>query len=581
MGMRGGMSAVNTGAGKLLESYYSRTINLRSNFKKWFLFSFISGALIGLIVAGIHIVIYDEIWYRLRDITTSSIYGSIYAFVLPVIGILAAAYIVDRFAVNPGIHSTEEVIQAYHEDDGQISLASFPAKVVASILTIGFGGSAGMEGPSIYVGASIASWMRRRLVKFGFSYEDARWMLLAGGAAGIAAIFKAPLTGVVFGLEVPYKDDMARDALIPSLIASVTSYIVFVSIVGITPLFQAPRILAVDYHDLLLSVILGLVCGLAARLFVFFFKWSSGFLRRNFHSALQRAIIGSSIVGLTGLVSIIILEAPYALGSGYEAINGTLAGKMAAWQLFALFILKAAGTSATMAAGGVGGVFIPMIVMGASIGGAMGELASSRGSLFPVLGMAAFLSAGYSTPLAAATFVAETTGSPGFIIPGLIAAAMSYTVFGRHSVSAHQRFHRKTILHKILEEPVRYAMSGSVITVPSGTTVEEFIHDYFMKYRHKSFPISEGDSLTGMVAFCDIRHIPPQDWAKVEVNAVAVKNVITASPDQSLAEVSELMSESDIDRMPVVDPSRPNKIIGIIASTDIIRLEEISDMIDR
>ncbi|MBI4734204.1 MAG: chloride channel protein, partial [Rubrobacteridae bacterium] len=449
------------------------------------------------------------------------------------------------------------------------------------VLTIGFGGSAGMEGPSIYVGASITSFLRRKLVKFGFTYEDARWMLLAGSAAGIAAIFKAPLSGVVFALEVPYKDDMARDALIPSLIASVTSYIVFVSFIGINPLFQAPRISAVNYHDLLLSVILGLACGLAARLFVFFFHWASAFLRTKFRSPIQRAIIGSSIMGLVGLASIIVLESPYALGSGYEAINATIAGKMVAWQLFVLFILKVAGTSATMAAGGVGGIFIPMIVMGASVGGAIGQLASSKGSLFPVLGMAAFLSAGYSTPLAAVTFVAETTGSPGFIIPGLIAAAISYTVFGSHSISTHQRFHRKTKLHRILEEPVKYAMSSNVISVPSEITIESFVHDYFMKYRHKSVPVSNEDNLTGMIAFCDIKQIPPNEWAEVEVNTVAIKNVATVYPDQSLGEVSELMSRFDIDRMPVVDPDQPHKIVGIIASTDIIRLEEISDMVEK
>jgi CIC family chloride channel protein len=575
-----GFSANDTVAEGFPNKLATKTVQIRSDLKKWFLFSFISGVVIGLIVAGIHVIIYDLIWYHLRDISNGSHSGRFFAFALPIAGILAAAFIVNKFSSNPGIHSTEEVIQTYHDDDGQMNLASFPAKVLASILTIGFGGSAGMEGPSIYIGASITSWFRRKLSRFGFTYEDARWMLLAGSAAGIAAIFKAPLTGVVFALEVPYKDDMARDALIPSLIASVTSYVVFVSIVGITPLFNAPRILSVSYRDLALSVVLGLICGLAARFFVFFFHWVGRFLKNGCNNPLPRAICGSLVVGIAGLVSIVLVKSPYALGSGYEAINETLVGNMLAWQLLALFILKVISTSATMAAGGVGGIFIPMIMMGASIGGAIGQMTSSKGSLFPVLGMAAFLSAGYSTPLAATTFVAETTGSPGFIIPGLVAAAVSYTVFGRHSVSNHQRFHRKTKLHRALEDPAKYAMSGNVVTVPLGTTIESFIHDYFMKYRHKSFPVTDDNGLCGIVAFCDIRHIAPQGWAKVLVDAVMVRDVVTINPDARLNEVSELMSRLDIDRIPVVDPRNPNKIIGIVASTDIVRLEEIIDMVE-
>ncbi|MCL6471818.1 MAG: chloride channel protein [Firmicutes bacterium] len=566
--------AVNAKVKETFGLYLSKTAHIRDNFKKWFLFSFIVGVVIGLAVAGVHFVIYDIIWFHVRGFAGNGILW----FVLPAFGILAAAVLVNKFSVNPWIHSTEEIIQAYHEDNGRIKLASFPAKVAASVLTIGFGGSAGMEGPSIYIGSSIASWLKRTFARSSFTDEDTRWMILAGGAAGIAAIFKAPLTGIVFGLEVPYKDDLAHNAFIPSLIASVTSYIVFVSMIGTAPLFKVPHVFALNNRDLLLSIILGIVCGLTARLFVFLFHWSGSFLKRVTGNFVQRAVLGSTVMGIVGVASLTIFKAPFALGSGYEAINSTLAGKIAAWQLLVLFLLKVVGTSATLAAGGVGGIFIPMIVMGATIGGALGGLVSARGPLYPILGMAAFLGAGYSTPLAAATFVAETTGSPGFIIPGLIAAAVSYTVSGRRSVSAHQRFHRQTVLHRIMERRVEEAMTSDVVTVPANISIEEFVHEYVLKYRHKSFPVVNDHNLYGMVGICDIKRIPTCDWRVAQVGSVAVRDVVTAYPDQNLAEVSELMSRLDIDRLPVVNPAHPKKIVGVIASTDIVRLEELSEL---
>lgn len=568
--------AVNARAGEILNSYYSRTAYVRSNLQKWFLFSFITGMVIGLLVAGIHIIIYDEIWFHLRGLTGSYTL----AFAFPVIGIVASAALVNKYSKRPGIHSTEEVIWSYNENNGRMDLASFPSKVIASILTIGFGGSAGMEGPSVYIGASIACWFRRIFSRFGFEDEDVRWMLLAGGAAGISAIFKAPLTGIVFGLEVPYKDDLAHDAFIPSLIASVTSYMVFVSVVGIGPLFKVPHVYTVNYSDLLLSIILGVICGLSARLFVLFFHWFSDALKRTSGRFVVKAILGSAVMGLVGVISAAAFDAPYALGTGYEAINDILTGKLVIWQLVGLFLLKVLGTSATMAAGGIGGIFIPMIFMGATIGAVFGEMAPVKSPLYPILGMAAFLGAGYNTPLAAATFIAETTGSPGFIIPGLIAAAVSYTVSGRRSVSTHQRYHKQTPLHRMLERKVGEVMVADVVTVPSVITIEQFVQDYLLKYRHKSFPVVKDTALYGMIALCDIRRVPTKDWSSARVEDVTIRDLSIAYPDQSLAEVTELMGELDYDRLPVVHADRPRDIIGIIAGTDIVRLEELSDFVE-
>ena len=110
-------------------------------------------------------------------------------------------------------------------------------KLLAAITTVGSGGSAALEGPSVYGGGAIGSWLWTKLERFGLEPKDRRLMLMSGAAAGMAAVFRAPLTGIVFTLEMPYKDDLAHEALLPALIASVVSYATLAAIVGPEPLF--------------------------------------------------------------------------------------------------------------------------------------------------------------------------------------------------------------------------------------------------------------------------------------------------------------------------------------------------------
>jgi CIC family chloride channel protein len=139
---------------------------------------------------------------------------------------------------------------------------------------------------------------------------------------------------------------------------------------------------------------------------------------------LGRALTGESLV----------------LGSGYEAIRWTLDSNHAFAVVAGVFVLRALATMFALGAGGVGGLFIPLVVQGALLGSALGRVFDAQTeSLFPLLGVAAFLGAGYRVPLAAIMFVAESTGRPGFVVPGLIAAASSQLLMGTSSVSAYQR----------------------------------------------------------------------------------------------------------------------------------------------
>jgi CIC family chloride channel protein len=332
--------------------------------------------------------------------------------------------------------TTEEYIQVFHTPGAHIALRDVPYRLVASLATIGFGGSMGLEGPSIYLGAAIGSWAERRFGRFMAERWGERTILIAGAAAGISAIFKAPLTGIVFALEVPYRDDVARHALIPAMFGAVASYLVFVALIGPTPLFPIQSV-PLSLSDLLASLLVGVGCGLVARAFVALTRAAA--VARASLGPWVRAIVAGIMLAALGWLAVVIFGLPLPLGPGYVGIGLAARGELGAGMLVALIAMKMIATPTTLAGNGVGGLFFPAVMIGAATGGALGHLVPGPASLFAVVGIAAFLGGAYKVPLAGVAFVAEATGAPGYIIPGLLAAALGYLFSGSGSLSTHQR----------------------------------------------------------------------------------------------------------------------------------------------
>jgi len=405
--------------------------SLRKRFRVTILLAVLVGAVTGLAVAGIDAIINSATWGR---IATSS---SWWIIALPIAGLIASAVLLDR-SKERSADTTEEYIRVFHEPNARMRLRSLPFRLLASICTIAAGGSMGLEGPSIYAGASIGDAIEARGRRLMHA-DDSKILLVAGAAAGIAAIFKAPVTGIVFALEVPYRDDLARRALIPAMFAAASSYVVFVSIVGTHALFTtstAPLRLV----DLAGALLVGTACGVGARLFIRVYRETTRAMRKLPYA--MRPIVGGAVLALLGAASLAAFDRPFALGPGYQPILHAARGQIGPWLLVALFAMKVVGTSATAGGMGVGGLFFPSVLMGASIGGAIGHLIPGPASLFAVVGIAAFLGGSYKVPLAGVTFVAEATGAPAYIIPGLIAAAVAYLMSGQSSLSGRQRYRR-------------------------------------------------------------------------------------------------------------------------------------------
>ncbi|MDP2232526.1 MAG: chloride channel protein [Actinomycetota bacterium] len=540
--------------------------------KKWFIVTGGVGLIVGLAVALLEMAVM-AIWDRIIPMI-----NPVTVVLAPTIGLALSGLILQYTTVNPEVHGTEEVIEAFHERGGVFRFRSFPGKVMAAIATVGFGGSAGLEGPSIYLGGAIGSFVLRKIRRFGFTDDDVRTLMIAGAAAGVSAVFKAPLTGIVFALEVPYRDDLTREALIPSLIASVSSYLVLVQFLGVEPLFLVSERYTFGTRDLLFSIAIGLMVGLLARAFVVSFHGFSALARRMPVPLWVRTATGGLLTGLFGLAALKLFGEPVVLGTGYSAIDGLVTGAYTTPDAVWLLVLKAGAVIATLASGAAGGIFIPMIMLGATSGVIVrGVLPGAVGPMFPVVGMAAFLAAGYSTPIAATVFIAETTGGAGYIIPGLVAAAVAFTVAGKTSVSDKQRWRRETRLDRMMGARVGTIMTPDVITLRSTESLLTFVTERMVHLRHKSMPVVDEDgALVGMVGLFDVDPIPKEDWARLTIEDVMSKEVLTVTRSTLIGELVARMAERDIDRVPVVDADDPTALLGIVSTTDVMAMDDMT-----
>ncbi len=391
----------------------------------------ITGALTGLGVALFERAVVDGTFDHLLKLSPWLL-----AF-MPLCGLVLAWLSLRYVARNESPATADAYLQVFHDPERTLRMREVPGRMLAAIATLGFGGTMGLEGPSLYLGASLGSFIQRRF-RWMTEGSSTRLLLVAGAAAGVAAIFKAPATGAVFALEVPYQEDLARRMLLPALVASASSYLVFVAVNGTEPLLAVHGNAPFSFADLAGALALGVAAGVCARGFALLLRRAKGItvsvapMYRILGAGLAMAAIYATAQVLTG--------EPITIGVGYHTIAWSLAADRALWLLALILLLRCLGTAATVAGGGVGGLFIPLVVAGALLGRIAAEtIGDPRSTLFVVIGVAAFLGAGYRVPLAAVMFVAEASGRPGFVVPALLAAVAASLVMGNASVTAYQR----------------------------------------------------------------------------------------------------------------------------------------------
>ncbi len=503
----------------------------------------------------------------------------------PVVGILAANGLLRWVGRGTSGSTSDEYIRTFHERHPRLPIVHLPGKLLAGVATIGMGGAVGMEGPSIYAGSSIGLWVHEKTGSF-LRRDKARLLLTAGAAAGIAAVFKAPATGVIFAMEAPYREDVTPQALLPSLLASAASYATFVSLVGTEPVvpFLAGgsvvtgeaglSVLGVDLIDLAGALLLGIAAGLGGRGFAWLVRRSKSGAKR--YSLSKRLLIGG--VGLAALAWIaeVVFESPLTLGPGTEAMAWVV-GDRGLGLIALLFGLRMAATITTVFAGGVGGLFIPLAALGVVLGEFVGQaIGKDETTLYPILGLAAFLGAGYRAPIAAVMFVAESTGGVGsFVVPALVAAAVSQVVAGPSSVADYQRSVRLGHLERRFTLPLTSILSTDVMTVPPDATVSEFVYFHVLGRRERVVPVVEGGHFLGLARLEDISELDRGQWEETAIGDQMATDLPVGQPSWTLRDAVAAMGEAEIDILAVTDAS--GAFIGVVTEDDILKLDEILD----
>ncbi|HWR45881.1 chloride channel protein [Sporomusa sp.] len=372
------------------------------------------------IIAGMGVAVFLKLLAWSIGVWTKAWY---YYFFIPVI-LFVNSWLVNWLAPQVA-GGSDKVIEAIHRQNGFLHLSEVPVKLVATVITIAAGGSAGKEGPAAQIGATLASaWARFLQV----SNADCRKIAICGLSAGFAGVFGTPVAGAIFGVEVLFVGKILYDTLYPAFVAGLTGYYVC-RLAGVSYFYLQVSVQP-EFLLIIQAIILGLVCGMMAIFFIKTIFWNQRFFYLLRLPSQVKAFVGGIMLTLIGYA-----VSPLYLGLGLELLETGLRGQAIASDAF---LWKTLATGITLGCGGTGGIITPILVVGAVTGNLFGQLFGTLDiSVYAVIGMAALLAGAVNTPVAAVLMAAELFG--GDIIPyAAISCFVSYLVSEHRSVYPSQ-----------------------------------------------------------------------------------------------------------------------------------------------
>ena len=509
--------------------------------------------------------------------------------VLPAGGALLVGNITYFFAREAKGHGVPEVMDALYRRGGEIRPRVAAAKAISSALTIGSGGSAGTEGPIIQIGAAIGS----SVGKFLHIPRRQRGIVVACGvSAGIAAIFNAPIAGVMFALEIFLKDFSFR-TFSPVVFASVISCSIMHALRSEdVAIFEVEALRDVGYvfvgTELPLFLILGILCAFAAVLFIKALYYTEDLTDQLRFPEPLKPVIGAVMLGVVGMGYVLVTRdggMPPFFGNGYAAIESTL-GKgllqQSVWALLALFAFKVLATCFTLGTGGSGGVFAPSLLMGASLGGAFamallgwGIIPASSAPAYALVGMAALVAGTKHAPLTSIVMLYEITREPTVVLPVMFAAIIAtagarmllpdsiYTLKLRRRGVRVGAIADLTVLRRITVEDVKR------VNVPA-IQIEEPLQkliDVAGQTDAVDFIIVDAEgAYQGMVTGQDVRTalLQPEAVSLLLVSELVRSGVPTVSLGETLDIVLDRFARSDVESLPVSRDGDSSTVDGLI-----------------
>lgn len=511
-------------------------------------FIFLSAVLVGISAAFAVIVLktFAHSVFRFATYLNGILKLSFINSILPIVGILLTVFVVKRVLGGTIEKGTSQILYAVAKKAGIIPKKQMYAQIITSSLTVGLGGSAGLESPIVITGAAFGSNYAQQ---YRLGYKDRTLLIGCGVAAGIAAAFNAPIAGVLFAIEVLLVD-VSIAAFTPIMIAAATGALVSAIALDESILLSFKQQQTFDYHNIPFYALLGVFTGLISIYYSRNFQRTEHFFSRLKFGPYKKAFVGACVLAL------LIFMFPTLFGEGYESIK-TLSendpGQLLENTLFSdyrdnswvllLFIgltlmLKAFATGITLGSGGNGGNFAPSLFIGSYAGFLFSRLLNQTGfhlpvSNFTMVGMAGILSGLFHAPLTAIFLIAEITGGYDLMIPLMIVSSISFAIskkFEKHSLDVKnlaKKGHAFTsnkdtnILSTLETEKI---IQTDYITITPDENLEKLV-DLISHSNQVIFGVVDKEKkLLGIVYFNDVREII---FSSFKVKYTSVKEIMT------------------------------------------------------
>ena len=501
-----------------------------------------------------------------------------YLVVLPAVGIFLTVVFLKYIVRDFSGHGVPDVIHSVSLKGGFLKLRSSFSKLIGSLLTISFGGSAGPEAPVVISGAAIGA----NIATYFKSNDKIRVAVTgSGAAAAIAAIFNAPIAGVIFTMEVILGEWSAMNML-PIAISSVTGTVISRMFNGNRIPFSH-RLIQVNFNDILASAVFPLVIALFAVAFIKSLKHTQVLFKKMIGSAMIRALLGGLLVGG------VILFFPHVKGEGYALVKDLIGGSYSATIgfLLVLVILKIIVTSITLGAGGAGGVFAPSLVIGSLAGVFYFQLITmifpgatfSGAPLFALCGMAGILSGTLHAPLTGIFLIVEITGGYDVILPLLLVSFLSATLVKlveKYSIYQYELVEKGLLLRprtdaRILADmKTEELLEKDLIPIYPEMRLQDLV-PIIEESGRNFFPVEDRESglFLGMVNFSDIKAFlfRPELAGCIIVEEVMRSDIPRASYSDSMVEILKKFDLTNVWSIPVI---QNGKFMGLISKATLL-----------
>jgi len=492
--------------------------------------------------------------------------------IVPVIGSLIVGLMARFGSDKIRGHGIPEAIESILYGESRLSLKVAILKPISSAISIGSGGPFGAEGPIIMTGGAIGSLFAQR---FHLSAAERKTLLVAGAAAGMTAIFNTPLAAVLLAIEVLLFEWKPR-SFVPVVVAVLVAWAWRPLMIGVGPMFSFDTIVPDGTWSVAAASAVGLVVGIeAALLSAALYRVEDMFHRLPIHWMWWPAI-GSVAVGLGGLVD------AHVLGPGYASIQALLDGSLAIRVMIALLAVKAVVWLIALGSGTSGGVLAPLLILGGAAGGLMGLLLPGGSGFWAMIGMAGIMSGAMRAPMTAALFAVELTGHFTALPLTIAAAGAAYALsvlLMRRSILTEKIARRgRHILQEYTVDPLDLTQAGQLMTpkpatLPGAMPVASALAFFQESAEHRSYPVvDEQGRLLGLVSRTDALRWQGSDHPASATLAETLSDASQpfAFPDSPSGAVADLIIESGVGRIPIIDPVS-RQVIGILSRQDLLK----------